>query len=188
MMRKILLLALLLGGGYWLIANYQFNTVSDVTGAIPETVNRVEIEQLIRNHAKAWEVYDEELFLSTIHDDIVFAYPGRRLNKEELIEDYRFFHESFKDTVIYIHEIIIDGDRVAVEWQFATTRLETGKREVVSDGIIGMIKDGKIISWKEYLDGRVTRMQAVDALPLQEGEPPFPSPGSLRNYCEAACN
>jgi len=35
------------------------------------------------------------------------------------------------------------------------------------------------------LDGRVSRMQKKDALPLEEGEEPFPSPiGSLRNFCE----
>lgn len=188
MIKRLIFLFLLLGGGYWLIAEYNVRSVSDVTRAIPETANRLEIEQLVKNHAAAWETYNEELFLSTIADDIVFAYPGRRLNKEELIEDYRFFHESFSDTKIYINEIIIDGDNVAVEWQFATTRNETGKREVVSDGIIGKVQDGKITVWKEYLDGRVTRMQAVDALPLQEGEEPFPSPGSLKNYCEVACN
>lgn len=187
MLKRILFLLLILGGGYWLITNYNVNSVSDLTGAIPETVDRLAIETLVENHAKAWEIYDEELFLSTIHDEIVFAYPGRRLNKEELIEDYRLFHESFTDTKIYIHEIIIDGEDVAVEWQFATTRNETGKREAVSDGIIGKVRDGKIVVWKEYLDGRVTRMQARDALPLQEGEEPFPSPGSLRNYCEVAC-
>lgn len=185
---KLVILALLVGGGYWLIVNNNYEKITDVTAALPVAVNRVAVEEVVRNHAKAWETYDEELFLSTITDDIVFAYPGRRLNKEELIEDYKFFHQSFSDTKIYIHEILIDGNTVAVEWQFATTRNETGKREVVSDAIIGKIKDGKIAVWKEYLDGRVSRMQAQDALPLEEGDAPFPSPvGSLRNYCEVAC-
>jgi ketosteroid isomerase-like protein len=146
------------------------------------------IVTLVTDHARAWEEDNLDLFLSTIHEDILFAYPGRRLNKQELIEDYKFYHESFKDTNVYIHNIIVDGDMVSVEWQFAMTEKESGKRTATSDGIIGKIQDGKIILWKEYLDGRVSRMQKVDALALEEGEAPFPSPlGSLRQYCDVAC-
>lgn len=150
---------------------------------------KADVRTLVEDHARAWETFDLELFKSTIHDDIIFAYPGRRLGYDDLIDDYIFYHEAFSETKVYIHDVIIEGDMVAVEWQFAMTDNETGKRTAASDGIIGEIKDGKILSWKEYLDGRVSRMQKVDALPLEEGEEPFPSPlGSLRNYCEVACN
>ena len=69
-----------------------------------------------------------------------------------------------------------DGNDVAVEWQFASTNKITGNRTAVSDAIIGRIQDGKIIVWKEYLDGRVSRMQAAGNLTLEEGEEPFPWP------------
>lgn len=183
-MQKFVFLALVVAAA---VVGYQYG-FQEAQGGEGESVDEQAIVQLVENHARAWEEYDEELFLSTVHEDIVFAYPGRRLNYDELLEDYRFYHEAFEDTVIYIHNIAIDGDLVAVEWQFAATRVDNGKRTVVSDAIIGMIRDDKIVSWKEYLDGRVTRMQVVDALPLEEGEEPFPSPlGSLRNYCEVAC-
>jgi hypothetical protein len=38
------------------------------------------------------------------------------------------------------------------------------------------VKDGKLVLWKEYLDGRVTKMQRDGELPVDEGEPPFPWP------------
>lgn len=136
------------------------------------------IDALVRKHATAWETGSMDLLLETVHDDIIFAYPGRRLNKEELIEDFEGFADAFTDTKIYISNIVARGDMVGVEWQFATTNND-GVRTAVSDAIIGKVRDGKIISWKEYLDGRVSRMQIAGELPLEEGEEPFPWPVPL---------
>jgi len=150
-----------------------------------ESVHRGAVRALVENQARAWETGDVDLLQSTMHPDIVFAYPGRRLNFDETTADLEYFREQFEDTKVYIHDVIVDDDHVAVQWQFAATEKESGKRTVVSDGIIGRVKDGKLIEWKEYLDGRVSRMRKAGALPLEEGEEPFPSPkGSLRNFCD----
>ena len=133
-------------------------------------------ENLIRLHAKAWETGDYELFNSIMHKDLVFAYPGRRLNKTEALKDFLDYNSSFKETKIYVNKIIADGDDFAVEWQFASTNKKTGNRTAVSDAIIGRIKDKKITVWKEYLDGRVSRMQIAGNLSLEEGAEPFPWP------------
>ena len=187
-MKKILVGALI-ASVIWGIIVYIPIEQRDTQDALTEATYKAEIIALVENHARAWESPDMELFKTTIHNDIIFAYPGRRLFYDDLIDDYVYYHEAFSDTKIYIESIIIDGEDVAVEWQFAATDNESGKRTAASDGIIGKVKDGKIVSWKEYLDGRVSRMQKVDALPLEEGEEPFPSPvGSLRNYCDIACN
>ena len=134
------------------------------------------VENLVNQHAKAWETGDYELFNSILHNDLVFAYPGRRLNKTEALKDFLDYNSSFKDTKIYINKIIVDGDNLAVEWQFASTNKKTGNRTAVSDAIIGSVKDHKIIVWKEYLDGRVSRMQIAGNLSLEEGQEPFPWP------------
>lgn len=138
--------------------------------------NEKYVQNLVYQHAKAWETGNITLLDSVLHEDVVFAYPGRRLNKQETLKDLEDYTKSFKDTKIYINEIIIDNDNVAVEWQFASTNSKTGNRTAVSDAIIGRIKDGKIIMWKEYLDGRVSRMQANGTLALEEGQEPFPWP------------
>ena len=134
------------------------------------------VKNLVYQHAKAWETGDYELLDSILHEDLVFAYPGRRLNKTETLKDLIDYNSSFKNTKIYINKIIIDGNDVAVEWQFASTNRVTGNRTAVSDAVIGKVKDGKIIVWKEYLDGRVSRMQIAGNLSLEEGEEPFPWP------------
>lgn len=134
------------------------------------------IINLVHQHAKAWETGDYELLDSILHEDLVFAYPGRRLNKSETLKDLIDYNASFKNTKIYINKIIIDGNDMAVEWQFASTNKKTGNRTAVSDAIIGKVKNGKITVWKEYLDGRVSRMQANGTLELEEGQEPFPWP------------
>ena len=134
------------------------------------------IENIVNQHARTWETGDYKLLDLILHKDLVFAYPGRRLNKTEALKDFIEYNASFKDTKIYINKIIVDGDYLAVEWQFASTNKKTGNRTAVSDAIIGKVKDGKIIVWKEYLDGRVSRMQIAGNLSLEEGQEPFPWP------------
>ena len=134
------------------------------------------VKNLVYRHATAWETGDYELLDSILHEDLVFAYPGRRLNKADTLKDLIDYNDTFKDTKIYINKIIISGNDLAVEWQFASTNIKTGNRTAVSDAIIGKVKDGKIIVWKEYLDGRVSRMQIAGNLSLEEGEEPFPWP------------
>lgn len=143
---------------------------------------RTQAEQLVRDHAKAWETGDRELLDSLLHDDVVFAYPGRRLNKQQTLEDLDYFAQHFADVKVYINTIIVDGDDVAVEWQFAATDTDTGNRQVVSDAIIGKLQDGKWIVWKEYLDGRVKTLQADGQLYLDEGDEPFPWPKKTDTY------
>ena len=133
-------------------------------------------KDLVYKHARAWETGDYGLFDSIMHQDVVFAYPGRRMNKDETMKDFAEYNKLFSNTKIYINKIIVNGDDLAVEWQFASTSIKTGSRTAVSDAIIGRIKDGKIIVWKEYLDGRVSRMQAAGNLSLEEGKEPFPWP------------
>mgnify|MGYP001577654265 FL=1 len=135
-----------------------------------------EITEMVHQHADAWATGDINLLNSLLHDDVIFAYPGRRLDKTQTLEDLVYFRNHFTDTKVYINKIIVDGNHLAVEWQFATTKIETGQRQVVSDAIIAEVKDGKFIVWKEYLDGRVKLLQASGELFLEEGEEPFPWP------------
>ena len=135
-----------------------------------------EVEKLVYKHAKAWETGDYKLIDDILHDSIIFAYPGRRMNKQETLADFIDYNKSFKDTKVYINKIVVDKDDFSVEWQFASTNIKTGNRTAVSDAVIGKVKDGKIIIWKEYLDGRISRLQAAGNLSLEEGEEPFPWP------------
>ena len=140
------------------------------------TQNPNETKDIILLHKKAWEKNDYALFESIMDENLTFAYPGRILNKQETLKDFKDYQNAFKDTKIYVNKIIVENDDFAVEWQFASTNTKTGNRTSVSDAIIGTIKGSKIVVWKEYLDGRVSRMQANGTLKLDEGKEPFPWP------------
>ncbi|MBI2541656.1 hypothetical protein HYV80_03030 [Candidatus Woesearchaeota archaeon] len=38
-------------------------------------------EELVYKHAKAWETGDVGILSEILHEDVIFAYPGRRLDK-----------------------------------------------------------------------------------------------------------
>jgi len=138
--------------------------------------SRAKVERLVRDWLHVWEVNDETLFRSIIHPDLMFAYPGKREDRTAALASYAEFHHSFENTRVYIHQILVDGNRFMVEYQFASTRKATGKRQAAGTIAIGEIRDGRLFIVKEYLDGRVSRMQEAGQLPVDEGAEPFPWP------------
>ena len=139
-------------------------------------VARSEVERLVRQHATAWETGDTALLSQILHEDALIAYFRRRLDKSAWLEELEAFSRDHTATRVYIHQIVVDGQDFAVEWQFATTDRESGTRTAVSDAIIGRVRDGGIVLWKEYLDGRVAVLQREGQLKLDEGLEPFPWP------------
>lgn len=140
---------------------------------------RSAVESLIRDQLNAWALEDEQLFLSTVHPEIVFAYPGARLDKTGALSLFRYWSDNYSDTKVYFHKIIIEENNFSVEYQFATTRGRDGARSASGTLTTGQVKDGKLILWKEYLDGRVSKRQMEGELPLDEGETPFPWPPEI---------
>ena len=137
---------------------------------------RALVEKLVRDQLDSWSLEDEELFLSTVHPEIVFAYPGKRLDKQGALELFRYWSENYSNTRVYFHKFIIDRDDFSVEYQFATTRDRDEARSASGTVATGTVKDGKLIVWKEYLDGRVSKLQMEGELPVDEHAEPFPWP------------
>jgi len=146
------------------------------TVASEDEPSREIVEELIRDQLKSWETEEESLFRSTAHPDLVFAYPGKRMGLKGALEVFDFWAENFSDTAIHIHAIIIEGNRFSVEYQYATAKDETGVRTASGTVSTGYVEDGKLRVWKEYLDGRVSRLQAKGELPVDEFAEPFPWP------------
>jgi limonene-1,2-epoxide hydrolase len=144
--------------------------------AATDKSTRASVERLVRDWLRAWEVNDQRLFRSIIHPKLMFAYPGKREDHAAAIASYAEFHQSFKDTRVYIHQILVDGNRFMVEYQFASTRKANSKRQAAGTIGIGEVRDGRLFIVKEYLDGRVSRMQEAGQLPIDEGAEPFPWP------------
>lgn len=149
---------------------------SVTTNAAKGASSRADVERLVRDWLRAWEVNDERLFRSIIHPKLVFAYPGKREDHAAAIASYAEFHQSFENTRVYIHQILVDGNRFMVEYQFASTRKANGKRQAAGTIAIGEVRDGRLLIVKEYLDGRVSRMQEAGQLPVDEGAEPYPWP------------
>lgn len=134
------------------------------------------VEKLIRDQLMSWETEDEELFRSTAHPEMVFAYPGKRMGVDGALDIFRFWKDNFSDTRIHIHAIIIEGNKFSVEYMYATTKDESGVRTASGTVTTGYVEDGLLRVWKEYLDGRVSRLQSKGELPVDEFEEPFPWP------------
>lgn len=134
------------------------------------------VASLIERQARSWETGDEAEFLDTLHADIVFAYPGKRLDLAGALQVFREWKRDFKDTELKVHRTVIDGASFSVEYVFATTRVETGARTASGTVAVGEVREGKLWVWKEYLDGRVSRLQAAGELPVDEAAEPFPWP------------
>ena len=134
------------------------------------------VEQLVSRSLKSWENEDRDEFAATSHPDLLFAFPRRRVGLAGAMEVFDFWTTNYEDTRVYIHWILVDGDRFAMEYQFATTNIHTGKRTNMGTVAIGRVREGRIILLKEYTDGRVAVLQEQGELPLEEGEEPFPWP------------
>lgn len=141
-----------------------------------EEVPHDEVNRLITRQAQSWETGDEAEFLDTLHDEVVFAYPGKRLDRDGVLKIFRDWKRDFTDTRMTVFRTVIDGAHFAIEYTFATTNRESEARTAAGTVAIGEIRDGKILVWKEYLDGRVSRMQAKGELPVDEEAEPFPWP------------
>lgn len=138
--------------------------------------------KIVQNFLKCWETNDAQTFAALLHDQVLFAYPGGRLNKEQLVTMFREYHEEKRDIKIYFwDQFLTEGEQFASAYQFAATDRKTGKRQAVGTGIVGKIKDGKIILFKEYYDEEVAIQQYAGKLPLDEGEvSPWPASIWLR--------
>jgi acetyl esterase len=151
---------------------------------------RVTVEKLIRDSLHSWETGDVELFKSTVTADLTFAYPGGKTDLAGALAMFDFWRTHYENTRVYFHRILVDGAHYAAEYQFATTRKENGKRTVVGTLMTGTVRDGRLAVIKEYLDGRVSRLQEAGELPLgPENAEPFPWPvagGSASSASEDA--
>ncbi|GAB4150849.1 MAG: hypothetical protein Tsb0016_22770 [Sphingomonadales bacterium] len=134
------------------------------------------VHAVVHRSLMSWETLDEADFVDTAHPQMIFAYPGQRTDFAGALEVFRMWRDKFRDTRVYVHQILVDGSRFAAEYQFATTNKASGLRTVMGTVAIGEVCDGRIILLKEYTDSRVDDLQREGKLPLDEGAEPYPSP------------
>lgn len=148
---------------------------ADAVGGVNETLSRSEVAAFLVNHFRAMGEVDGDS-LSDLHPEGVFAYPGKRLTPAQVAVAAKSWRDDYKQTKMRIRRLVIEGNVFVLEYLYASTNIATGKRQAVGTVAIGELRDGKLIFWKEYLDGRVSRTQAKDLLPVDDKAEPFPWP------------
>jgi ketosteroid isomerase-like protein len=136
--------------------------------------NREQLVAVGTRVLQTWEQGDSAGFLAAFADDAVFAYPGGRIGKAKLGALFADLHTRKRDVKIYVGPFIVLGNEFALRYQFACTDRVTGRRQAVGTGVRGTLRDGKIVTFKEYWDGHIAPEQAAGRLPLDEGNPLFP--------------
>ncbi|WP_221033116.1 nuclear transport factor 2 family protein [Actomonas aquatica] len=152
-----------------------------VSGAHAAT-ERAEAKALIEGFLMSWESGDAETFAAALHPDLEFAYPGGRLNRDEVIALFDSYQEEKTAIKIYFADYFItNGETHVTAYQFAATDRETEQRFAVGTGVLCKIADGKIVLFKEYWDTEVAPRQKAGQLPLDEGVvTPWPASVWLR--------
>ena len=137
--------------------------------AVPPPLPRAQMEALVKDTLKTWETGDAEKFAAAFDDHALFAYPGDRLDKPQLVEMFKNYHRDKADIKIYFGQFLVEGDQFALMYQFAATDRQSGVRQAVGSAATGKIENGKIILYKEYYDEHVAKRQAAKEIPLDEG-------------------
>lgn len=130
---------------------------------------RAQMETLVKDMLKTWETGDAEKFADAFDNKSIFAYPGDRLDKSQLVEVFKNYHRDKSDIKIYFGQFLVDGDQFALMYQFAATNRQSGARQAVGSAATGRVENGKVVIYKEYYDEHVAKRQATKEIPLDEG-------------------
>jgi ketosteroid isomerase-like protein len=109
---------------------------------------------LVERQARAWEKQDFTIAASDWLATAVLASPEGNTAAPDMPASMRDYFKDFSDLHVTIKNVFAspDGQKVAIEWDWAITRKRDGNRAVSHDAIMVDLKDGKIASWREYYD------------------------------------
>jgi hypothetical protein len=149
---------------------------------------RGKLQNLFFQFATTWVQCDDTIFDNIFDPDVRFRFPGPFGVVDGLADakaQVGDFCASFENTSVFFPDDgflidVLDGT-IAAEVQFRSTRISSGVNEVVNDVWIARAKfiNNKwvMVSMKEYLDGRVSRLQGQGVLQSELGEDnPFLAP------------
>jgi ketosteroid isomerase-like protein len=110
--------------------------------------------QLVERQARAWEKQDFTLAASDWLPAAVLISPEGNTPAPEMPASMKDYFKDFADLRVTIKNVFAspDGNKLAIEWDWAVTRKKDGKRGTSHDAIIVDLVGGKIASWREYYD------------------------------------
>jgi len=112
-----------------------------------------EARALIERQARAWERADLSAIVADYALDGVLISPGGRWQGHESVRAAAasFFAEAM-DVRVTVARVLLDGDAGAVEWTWSETRRADGRRYSMEDAIVFVLRDDRIVYWREYFD------------------------------------
>lgn len=119
-----------------------------------QAANQDSARQLVERQARAWEKQDFTLAAADWLPTAVLSSPEGNTPAPEMVASMRDYFSHFTDLHITLKNLIVspDGNKLALEWDWAITRKRDGQRGISHDAIMVDLKDGKIASWREYYD------------------------------------
>ncbi|MCU0535319.1 MAG: nuclear transport factor 2 family protein [Hydrococcus sp. Prado102] len=118
-----------------------------------ESMQSEEIRAIIKQAGDAWVNEDAEAFASLFSQDGEFIVPGNRwVGRKAIREVAEGFFKSYSNVKVEIKQIIIEGDRAAVEWYWEDREDATGRLNRADDAIVIEFKEGQIVRFREYID------------------------------------
>ncbi|WP_235952613.1 nuclear transport factor 2 family protein [Alterinioella nitratireducens] len=133
--------------------------------------DRALMQGLILDLMTAWADCNAEAMQASVSQDVFFAYPTTSYTGlEPMLADLDAFCGMATDVSFYLpaDAFYIDTvtGRIAAEVQFRA--FQRGNYQVVNDVWIATVEGGEITIIKEYLDGRVKDLQALEILERDE--------------------
>jgi ketosteroid isomerase-like protein len=122
-------------------------------GSMSMEMTRDELHAFLLRRAGYWAHQDLDAIMADYAPDIVYMTPfGQIENLEQLRVNNERYLQEYTDIRVNLTRLIVDGEQGALEWTWSETRVADGLRRSVDDAIVFVIRDRKIVYWREYFD------------------------------------
>lgn len=112
-----------------------------------------EMRSLIQQARNAWIAGDADVFANLFVPNGEFIVPGNRwVGQAAIRKAAADYASAYSDVKIDIRRIIIDGERVVVEWHWEDRENGTDRRNKADDAIVIDFEADGIRRWREYID------------------------------------
>ena len=116
-------------------------------------MTRAELREFLLRRARYWGEKDLDGIMADYAPDIDYIFPkGRFKGTRELRASNERYLREYTDIQVHLTRLIVDGEQGALEWTWSETRVADGLRRSVDDAIVFVIRDRKIVYWREYFD------------------------------------
>lgn len=130
-----------------------FNTFMVPQTMARSSLTREQIKAMVIRQAQGWENQDAAAIAEDFAEDALFVAAGFEFQGKQKIEQAaRDYFKQAHQTTVEIKNIIIDGNKGAVEWDWRDRNRKTGKRGFAEDAIVFELANGKIVYWREYIE------------------------------------